>query len=180
MQALDGFLPRFDVNETHSICLSCDAERAIELALATPAAPNRIVAALFRVRGLPPRTSVRALFETMAFDTLFSAPTEIVVGASGTPWRPSGRIGPFAETRPGTVRIATDMRATTVAGGCILSTETRIFAADDAARRAFRRYWLAVGPFSALIRRAWLKAAREAATREAATSAAFAGRDGRS
>jgi hypothetical protein len=30
-------------------------------------------------------------------------------------------------------------------------------AVDEAARRAFRRYWLVIGPFSALIRRRWLK-----------------------
>jgi hypothetical protein len=124
---------------------------------------------------LQPRTTVRELFESMAFDTLFAAPTEIVIGACGAPWRPSGRIGPFAESRPGTVQIATDMRATAVAGGCILSTETRILAADDAARRVFHRYWLAVGPFSALIRRSWLRAAREAAT-----SGASGGTGGRS
>jgi hypothetical protein len=38
-----------------------------------------------------------------------------------------------------------------------LSTETRIEAVDEAARRAFLRYWRIVGPFSALIRRRWLK-----------------------
>ena len=76
-------------------------------------------------------------------------------------------IGPFADARCGTVRIATDLRATPVVGGCILSTETRIVAVDDAARRAFRRYWVVVGPFSGLVRRRWLGAAREATTRDA-------------
>ena len=32
-------------------------------------------------------------------------------------------------------------------------------AVDAAARRAFRRYWLVVGPFSGLVRRRWLLAA---------------------
>jgi hypothetical protein len=103
----------------------------------------------------------------MGFDLLSASPTEIVIGASATPWRPSGTIGRFAEPRPGTVRIATDLRATAVPGGCILSTETRVLAVDDAARRAFGRYWLVVGPFSALIRRRWLRAARDATTRGA-------------
>ena len=167
MQALDSFLPRFDVNETHSISLACDAERALELALAAPAAPGRLVAALFRARGLPPATSVQGLFDRMGFDTLSASPIEIVIGASGTPWRPSGKIGPFAEPRPGTVRIATDLRATPVPGGCILSTETRVLAVDDAARCAFSRYWVVIGPFSALIRRRWLRAARDATRRDA-------------
>ena len=166
MQDLDTFLPRFDVNEIHSISLACDAERALELALAAPAAPGRLVAALFRARGLPPTTSVQELFDRMGFETLSVSPTGIVVGASGTPWRPSGNIGPFTDPRPGIVRIATDLRATPVAGGCILSTETRVLAVDDPARRAFGRYWVVVGPFSALIRRRWLGAAREATTRD--------------
>ena len=37
------------------------------------------------------------------------------------------------------------------------STEKRIEAVDDAGRRAFLRYWRIVGPFSAVIRRRWLK-----------------------
>lgn len=175
MQALDTFLPRFDVNETHSISLACDAERALEIALAAPAAPGRLVAALFRARGLPPTTSVQGLFDRMGFDTLSASPTEVVVGASGTPWRPSGKIGAFTDPRPGTVRIATDLRARAVPGGCILSTETRVLAADAAARRAFRRYWRVVGPFSALIRRRWLRAARDATRRDA-----YGGTGGRS
>ena len=36
---------------------------------------------------------------------------------------------------------------------------TRVAAMDASSRRAFRAYWLAVGPFSPLIRRRWLRAA---------------------
>ena len=44
----------------------------------------------------------------------------------------------------------------------MLATETRVGAMDAASRRAFRAYWLAVGPFSALIRRRCLRAAERA------------------
>ena len=44
-----------------------------------------------------------------------------------------------------------------------LSTETRVLALSRAARIRFRLYWLAVGPFSALIRRRWLAAAKRRA-----------------
>src|SRR5439155_20660929 len=47
--------------------------------------------------------------------------------------------------------------------GTTLATETRVYSADSAARRRFHLYWLVVGPFSALIRRRWLAAARRAA-----------------
>jgi hypothetical protein len=46
-----------------------------------------------------------------------------------------------------------------VAGGTLLSTETRVSATNSTARRAFRGYWRVVGPFSGLIRRRWLRAA---------------------
>ena len=44
-----------------------------------------------------------------------------------------------------------------------LVTETRIALTDEAARRAFRRYWLVVRPFSGLTRRLLLRAAKRAA-----------------
>jgi hypothetical protein len=43
-------------------------------------------------------------------------------------------------------------------GGCWVSTETRIYATDSAARRRFGAYWSVVAPGSALIRRMWLRA----------------------
>jgi hypothetical protein len=49
--------------------------------------------------------------------------------------------------------MVTDFRS----DGARLTTETRVEAVDDAARRAFLRYWRVVGPFSAAIRRRWLK-----------------------
>lgn len=41
--------------------------------------------------------------------------------------------------------------------GDTLSTETRVLLTDEASRRAFRRYWLVIRPFSGLIRRLWLR-----------------------
>ena len=73
------------------------------------------------------------------------------------------RLRPFGVPDPGTVRMATDVRAEPWPNGCVLSTETRIAAADDQARRAFGRYWRVVGPFSALIRHRWLAAAEPTA-----------------
>ncbi len=98
----------------------------------------------------------------MGFDVLTRSATEVVVGATGTPWRPRGGLGPFADARPGSVRMAVDVRAEPLCGGCRLSTETRIAATDEAARRAFRRYWFVVGPFSGVVRRRWLSATRRA------------------
>jgi hypothetical protein len=44
-----------------------------------------------------------------------------------------------------------------------VTTETRIFATDEVARRKLAFYWLVIRPGSALIRRDWLKAIRNRA-----------------
>jgi len=44
-----------------------------------------------------------------------------------------------------------------------LSTETRVFATDDAACRRFAPYWRVIYPASALLRRTWLAAIRQRA-----------------
>ena len=70
------------------------------------------------------------------------------------------RLEAFDKAGPGQVRIVFDLTAVAAAnGGSTLATETRVAAMDAKARRAFRAYWLAVGPFSGLIRRRWLAAA---------------------
>ena len=49
--------------------------------------------------------------------------------------------------------------------GSLVSTETRVFATSDDARRQFARYWRVIYPGSAIIRRMWLRAiARRAMT----------------
>jgi hypothetical protein len=107
-------------------------------------------------------------FETMLPETTHpetqgETATEVVVAAAGTPWRPRGGLRPFADAAPGMVRMAADNRAVPAAGGCILSTDTRVQGVDAEARRAFRRYWFVVGPFSGVIRRRWLHAVARAA-----------------
>ena len=153
MPAIDRVLPEFDFSEFHAIALRLPPERAVAAALATAVAGDPVVRLLFRLRGLPPDGTIGDAFRWMRFTELERTESEIVVGAAGAPWRPSGGLRPFAEAAPGTVRMVTNF----LADGERLSTETRIQAVDDAARRAFGRYWRIVGPFSALIRRRWLK-----------------------
>jgi hypothetical protein len=152
MAAIDDVLPHFDAHEVHSIALRLPPERAIALALSTPVAADPLVRALFRLRGLRGRGSIGDALAALGLRELAHADGEVVFGAAGTPWRPSGGIHSFAGARAGQVRVVTDFRA----DGETLTTETRIEAVDDAARRAFRRYWRVVGPFSAVIRRRWL------------------------
>jgi hypothetical protein len=144
----------------HERVVSATPEDAVAAMLAAPAAPDRAVRALLRLRGLHAPGTVAQMFAGMRFQVLHESATEVVVGGSGTPWRPGGGIRPFAADDPGSVRIAVEISATSIpGGGCALATETRIAACDTVARRAFRRYWLLVRPFSGLIRGRWLAAA---------------------
>lgn len=147
MALIDDWLPEYDVNERHDVALPVPPERALELALGCPAAPDRFVAALFGARGMAARgRTIEEFLRSEPFDLL---------GRSSTEW--AARL----ETRG--MKIAIDFRAERIPGGSRLSTETRVKAMDDRARRVFRIYWLAIGPFSALIRRRWLLAIQRAA-----------------
>jgi hypothetical protein len=139
---LDTVIPEYDVWERHSVALPVAPERALQVVLSTPAAPDRIVRTLLRLRGIGvPRGTLEEFATTPPFRELGRTQTEFVAGLS-----------------PGALRIAFDFRAEPSPGGSLLTTETRVHALTARARRIFRLYWLVVGPFSALIRRRWLKA----------------------
>ena len=147
--------------------------------LGIPAAPDRIVALLIGARGMAARNeTLERFFLAHRFVVLSRSPTELVAGAVGAVWRPRGGLVRLRDAEawraadvPGTIKAAVDFRAEPAARGSCLSTETRVLAADARARRAFRLYWLVVGPFSALIRRRWLAAAMASAKRSTAPSA---------
>ena len=158
MSRLDEFLPEYDVREYHERRARVPAETPVAAALGIPVAPDRLVRTLFRLRGLHGGGSVLGALRAIGLKPLVDEPACLVLGASGRPWTPRGGIAAFDKAGPGQVRLAVEIAA----DGERLFTETRVQAVDESARRAFRRYWLAVGPFSALIRRRWLAAAERA------------------
>jgi hypothetical protein len=125
---------------------------------------------LFRLRGMRGASSV-SVFERLppTFSILAEEPDrELVAGGIGKPWRLRGGGGPRVDDfrafgRPGFAKMAMNFRL----DGRTFSTETRVFLTDEAARRAFRRYWIFIRPFSGLIRRVWLRAIKRRAEREA-------------
>ena len=143
------------------------------LARSTPAAADGIVRALVTARGMIARDqTIEGFFTAHRFVVLAETPTEWVVGAVGAVWRPRGGLVRLADADawraaavPGTIKAAANFRAERIPGGSRLTTETRVKTTDARARRAFRLYWLAVGPFSALIRRRWLRAIQAEARR---------------
>lgn len=63
--------------------------------------------------------------------------------------------------RPGNALAAMNFRVRDDGNGwCTVTTETRVFATDDAARRSFAHYWRIIYPGSSLLRYTWLRAIR--------------------
>ncbi|MDH4176447.1 MAG: DUF2867 domain-containing protein [Thermoleophilia bacterium] len=164
MTALDTILPEPHWRERHARTVAATPEQAVQAMLGAPAIPDGAVRLLFALRGLRGTgRPVGATLEAMAFQLLHDSPDEVVYAAAGTPWRPRGGLRPFMAARAGDVRIGVDVRAEPAgAGRSVLSTETRVHAVDDEARRAFGRYWRVIRPYSGLIRRRWLQAAARA------------------
>ena len=166
MAAIDRFLPEWDVNEVHETVLEVSPEQALAAVLTAPAAPGA-VRVLFRLRGLRTTAgSIESFLLGLGLEPLAREAGEVVFGGAGRPWRVRGTIGSLEDASAGSVRIVANFLAEALPDGRTrLSTETRVAAVDDDARRAFRRYWRLVGPFSALIRRRWLAAARRSVAR---------------
>ena len=163
MRALDSVLPTYDRHEVHAVVVDASPDVAVAAMLSVPAGSGTVARLLLRARGLRAAPSLHELLVQLGFAVLHHTSTEVVVGGAGRPWTLRGGIHAFAEARPGEVRVAVDLRATALADGrSRLSTETRIAAVDRRARRAFGAYWLVVGPFSAILRRQWLRAAAAA------------------
>jgi hypothetical protein len=162
MSRLDEILPGYDVRERHERRVPATPELAVRAALGIPLAPDGLVRALFRLRGLPGGGSMLGAMRSIGFTELVREPACVVLGAAGRPWTPRGGLVAFDKAGPGQVRMAMELSASRDGDGALLVTETRVAAMDARARRAFRPYWLAVGPFSGLVRRRWLAAAERA------------------
>ena len=141
-----------------------------------------IVRALYLLRGLG-----RAAFDTrepfLGLARLGSVTLEdvagegLVLGLTGQFWRIRGgsRLARprtpdefLAYDRADVCKVVIDFRIVEIGSGrCAVSTETRVHVEDPAARRAFRRYWLVIRPFSGLIRMLFLRAVRRRAEAQA-------------
>jgi hypothetical protein len=139
VRTLDRHLPQFDVNEVHEIALDMPPEVALERVLALPVTPDWLVRSLFRLRGL---RGIDVPLEQFAIEVLG---LEMVERTSTTAVA-AGRL------RRQRVAIAFEAVPQPPVGSRLV-TETRVADVD----LGFRMYWLVVGPFSALIRRRWLR-----------------------
>jgi len=181
---LDEFMPVWQFGEHHSTEVAAPPARAYEAMRAVTADEILLFRTLTWIRrggrSLPQGilnagkdkslidVATQSGFRTLADD----APRELVIGTVVK--RPAGSKGRLTEDvfrkplPPGYAIAAMNFLITpNASGGSTVSTETRVYANSDAARRSFARYWRVIYPGSALIRRMWLRAIKRRATAKA-------------
>lgn len=158
-------LPVYHHVERHAIRVAAAPERAVAAARATRLEDVPLVRLLVCLRGLraPPNGPIWDALRAHGFQPLGDDTLTLVA----RPWSPRGNrrsVDSFvAFDEPGWAKLALDLRAVADGDGARLETETRVYLTNAAARRRFRAYWLVIRPFSGLVRRQWLQAARKRA-----------------
>ena len=177
---LDRLMPVWQFSEHHATRVAASPEQVFEAIKSVRADEILFFRALTWIRRggrrLPPGilnagdsmpiidVATRTTFARLVDE----APRELVIGTIVV--RPPGarvRVRPEIFERsmpPGFALAAMNFLITPDgAGGSRVSTETRVFANSEAARRRFAMYWRVIYPGSALIRRMWLRAVRRRA-----------------
>jgi hypothetical protein len=174
---LDQLTPVYQFNEVHSMRIAAPKEnvyRAIKSVTADEILFFRTLVWIRRfgrpgpesILNTPERIPILEIALRTTFLLLAEEPNhELVVGTvvmAPAGWRRVGVPTPerFQRLREPGFALATMNYSLQDAGpsACLLSTETRVYATDSAASRAFARYWRVIYPGSALIRRMWLRA----------------------
>jgi len=172
---LDEFVPRYQFREHHRLRVRGNAEDVYRAIHEVTASEIRFFQVLVWIRrggragpesivNAPAHEPILAVATRTTFVELAEEPErELVVGTLViAPDTVRGMPTPaeFASlVQPGYAKAAMNfMIEPDGAGGVIVSTETRVFATDPAARRRFAAYWRVIYPGSAFIRRSWLHA----------------------
>ena len=172
---LDEFLPRWQFSEHHEARVAATPERVFEAIRGVRAdeiALFRLLTWIRRCGKDLPENILNAGAERPILDVATSsgfiyladdAPREIVVGTVVV--APPGTRGTLTpdvfkkQLRPGFALAGMNFLVIPDGkGGSIVTTETRVYANSDSARRRFAAYWRVIYPGSALIRRMWLRA----------------------
>ena len=188
---LDRYLPQFDVTETHAVVIDADTELTWQAVRRSDLSRSAVIRVLLELRSLPNRLQgllkgrpsepsrpplMLDDMERAGFLLLGESPGhEIVFGTVVQPWKavtddepaPQVEAGQFAEfDTPGYVKVAFNIRVEPYGSRrSLITTETRTAATDSTSLHYFARYWILVGPFSALIRRLMLRMVKSDAER---------------
>src|SRR5688572_25442076 len=181
--ALDRVAPSYQFHEVHRTTVRATPDRAYRAIKEVTAAEILFFRELTWLRRLgrpgpedilnaPERRPLLDVATRTSFITLADGPREIVVGTvviapRGARARPLN-ADEFAAlaARPGHALATMNFVVTPRADGCEVSTETRVFATDESARRRFAAYWRLINLGSAFIRLMWLRAIKRRAEAE--------------
>jgi hypothetical protein len=180
---LDRVLPSYQFHEFHQTTVRASAERAYRAIKDVTASEIRFFRVLTWLRRLgrrgpesilnaPEHLPLLDVATRTSFITLADSVREIVVGTivvapRGVPQPKTPAEFQALQSRAGyalaTMNFAVAPRAD---NGCDVSTETRVYATDDASRRRFAAYWWLINLGSAFIRVMWLRAIKRRAEAE--------------
>lgn len=177
---LDEFAPAWQFREFHSMGIAAPPARVFEAIKSVRADEILLFRTLTWIRrgGRPvPESILNAGDSTSIIDVALrsgfvrladDSPRELVVGTIvAAPPGAGGAVTPevFRKPMPPGYALATMnfLVRPNRSGGSLVSTETRVFATSDGARRRFAVYWRVIYPGSALIRRMWLRAIKRRA-----------------
>jgi hypothetical protein len=176
--ALDRLLPTPGLVEVDTATLALAPDDAWTRFRHGNLASSPVVNGLVAVRTLPDRVlghqpvalqllvdDIVSTPEHPGFQMLVDdAPHEFAVGAIGQVWQlripflhvaDADAFVAFAD--PGWVKVAWGVRCTPLPGGTHVTVEVRVAGTDPRSFRRFRRYFVAIGPFSRYIRRSLLR-----------------------
>ncbi|HEV7426069.1 MAG TPA: hypothetical protein VGQ46_06840 [Thermoanaerobaculia bacterium] len=154
---LDAIMPRWQFVERHEIRIAAPPERIYSAIRSVTASDIRFFQLL---------TSVRCMGRCRERESILHAPAakpilEVAVGSG---------FRMLADDAPRELVIGTRVAPRTLAlmnfhvtPDGLVTTETRVFASTDAARRKFAIYWRFIRPGSGIIRGSWLEAIKRRA-----------------
>ena len=182
---LDRVAPSYQFNEVHRTTLRATPDRAYRAIKDVTASEILFFRELtwlrrFGRRGpesilnAPERRPLLDVATRTSFITLADGPRELVVGTVVIAPRRAPRGAPISAdefsalaAEAGYALATMNFAVTPHADGtCDVSTETRVFATDESARRRFALYWRLISLGSALIRVMWLRAIKRRAEAE--------------
>jgi hypothetical protein len=180
---LDSFVPRYQFSEFHSIEIHAPPDSVYAAITKVTAREIRFFRVLTWIRSPHIRPAGESILNPATEDPILDVatrsgflllaqapPRELVFGTIGFGGRLEVR-NPTPEgfrkfENPGYAKIAMNFLVFPPANGSTrLTTETRIFATSNGARRGFGTYWRVIYPGSSLIRIMWLRAIRDRAER---------------
>ena len=174
---LDEFAPTYQFNEIHQIPINAAPERVYQATLQVTAAEIPTFRTLVWIRrgGVKGPESILNAADNVPLISVATRTTflklaedvnrEFVMGT--VVLTPPGVRLPLGTdpssfkilTAPGYAKAAIGFLVEPLtSGGCLLRTETRVYATDPASRSTFARYWRVIRPGSELIRKMWLRA----------------------